>query len=188
MAKLIYAINMSLDGYIEDAQGNLDWSISDDELFAFWTDFQRLINTCLYGRRMYESMVYWETARAESSSHKAAATREFAQLWQQSRKIVYSRTLQTVSSARTHVERQFDGDVIKKLKASSEADMSIGGAKLAGQAMHAGLVDELHLLVDPIILGGGKAALPSQLEFKLDLLNERRFQSGVVDLHYRVLV
>jgi dihydrofolate reductase len=187
MAKLIYATNVSLDGYTEDEQGNLEWSISDDEVFAFWTDFERPIGTYLYGRRMYESMVYWETASAKPGD-QPEVMREFAQIWRAAEKIVYSRTLQAVSSARTRIEREFDPDAIRRLKESSGADITIGGPELAGQAMSAGLIDECHLLLNPIVLGGGKRALPDNLRMRLELLGERRFRSGVVHLHYRVIV
>jgi dihydrofolate reductase len=187
MAKLIYPINVSLDGYMEDERGNIEWSISDDEVFAFWTDFQRPIGTYLYGRRMYESMVYWETASAKKGD-QPEEMREFAQIWRAAEKIVYSRTLQAVSSARTRIEREFDPDAIRRLKESSDADITIGGPELAGQAMSAGLIDECHLLVNPIVLGGGKRALPDNLRMRLELLGERRFRSGVVHLHYHVIV
>jgi dihydrofolate reductase len=187
MAKLIYPINVSLDGYMEDEGGNLEWSISDDEVFAFWTEFQRPVGTYLYGRRMYGSMVYWETADVKTGD-QPEDIREFAKIWRSAEKIVYSKTLQPVSSARTRIEREFDPDAIRRLKASSEADITIGGAGLAGQAMREGLVDECHLLVHPIVLGGGKRALPDNLRMRLELLDEHRFQSGFVHLHYRVVV
>lgn len=192
MPKLIYPINVSLDGYIEDESGNLDWSVSDDELFTFWTDFQRPIGLYLYGRRMYESMVYWETASPQtsvnfSSGDQPDVTRKFAQIWQATEKTVYSRTLQKVSSTRTRIEREFNPDAIWKLKNSSGIDMTIGGAELAGQAMKAGLVDECHLLVHPIILGGGKRAFPNNFHMRLELLSDHRFRSGVAHLRYRVI-
>ncbi|MBP1989497.1 dihydrofolate reductase family protein [Paenibacillus eucommiae] len=185
MAKLIYPINLSLDGYIEDERGNIEWTISDDETYAFWTDFQRPIGTYLYGRRMYESMVYWETA--STSGEQPEVMWEFAQIWRAAEKIVYSQTLQAVSSARTRIEREFDPDAIRRLKESLEADIMIGGPELAGQAMRAGLIDECHLLLNPIVLGAGKRALPDNLRMRLELLGERRFRSGVVHLHYRVI-
>ncbi|SDN46681.1 Dihydrofolate reductase [Fictibacillus solisalsi] len=191
MAKLIYPVNVSMDGYIEDERGNLEWLISDDEVFAFWTDFQQPIGTYLYGRRMYESMVYWETANIKmnpSSGDQLEVMRNFAQIWRAAEKIVYSRTLQSVSSARTRIEREFDPDAIRRLKESSGADITIGGPELAGQAMSAGLIDECHLLLNPIVLGGGKRALPDNLRMRLELLGERRFRCGVVQLHYRVIV
>lgn len=187
MAKLIYPINVSLDGYMEDEHGSLDWSISDDEVFAFWTDFQRPIGTCLYGRRMYESMVYWETVSIKKGD-QPEEIREFAQIWQAAEKIVYSQTLQSVSSARTRIEREFNPDAIRRLKEDSEADITIGGPELAGQAMREGLIDECHLLVNPIVLGGGKRALPDNLRMRLELIGEHRFRCGVVHLHYRVIV
>ncbi|WP_159888552.1 dihydrofolate reductase family protein [Paenibacillus puerhi] len=187
MAKLIYAANISLDGYMEDERGNIEWTISDDEEFAFWTDFERPIGTYLYGRRMYESMVYWETSSAKPGD-QPEVMREFAQIWRAAEKIVYSRTIQAVSSVRTRIERKFDPDAIRRLKESSGADITIGGPELAGQAMSSGLIDEFHLLLNPIVLGGGKRALPDNLSMRLELLGERRFRSGVVHLHYRVIV
>lgn len=186
MVKLIYPINLSLDGYMEDERGNIEWAISDDELFAFWVDFQRPIGTYLYGRRMYESMVYWETA--STNSDQPEVQREFTQIWRAADKIVYSRTLHTVASARTRIEREFDPDAIRRLKESSGADITIGGPELAGQAMSAGLLDECHLLLNPIVLGKGKRALQDNLHLRLELLCEHRFRSGVVYLHYRVIV
>ena len=186
MAKLIYAANVSLDGYMEDERGNIEWGISDDETYAFWNDFQRPIGAYLYGRRLYETMVYWETA--STGGDQPEARREFAQIWRAAEKIVYSRTLQAVSSARTRIEREFNPDAIRRLKESSGADLTIGGPELAGQAMSAGLIDECHLLLNPIVLGGGKRALPDNLRMRLELLGERRFRSGVVHLHYRVIV
>ncbi|SFA75872.1 Dihydrofolate reductase [Cohnella sp. OV330] len=186
MAKLIYPVNVSLDGYMEDERGDLDWSISDDETYAFWTGFQRTIGTYVYGRKMYESMVYWETADAGATQPET--TREFAQIWRAAEKIVYSRTLPAAASAKTKVEREFDPDAIRRLKASSEADMTIGGPELAASAMSAGLLDECHLLLNPIVLGGGKRALPDSVRMRLELLGERRFRNGVVHLHYRVIV
>ena len=185
MAKLIYVANVSLDGYIEDEHSNIDWGISDDETFAFWTDFQRTIGTYLYGRRMYESMVYWETASTNDDQPKI--TREFAQIWRAAEKIVYSRSLQAVSSDRTKIEREFDLNTIRRLKESSIADMTISGPELAGQAMSAGLIDECQLLLNPIVLGRGKRALPDNLHMRFELLGERRFRSGVIHLHYHVI-
>lgn len=186
MAKLIYAVNVSLDGYNEDEQGDIDWTISDSEMYAFWTDFERSIGTYLYGRRIYESMVYWETASI--SGDQPEVIKEFAQIWRAAEKIVYSRTLEAVSSIRTRIEREFDPDAIRRLKESSTADITINGPGLAGQAMSAGLIDECHLLVNPIVLGGGKRALPDNLRMQLNLLGERRFENGVVHLHYRVVI
>lgn len=192
MAKLIYPINMSLDGYMEDESGNLEWSISDNELFSFWIDFQRSIGTYLYGRKMYESMVYWETVNLQTPSNytggkQSDALSEFALIWQDAEKIVYSRTLQKVSCAKTEIVHECDPDVIQKLKDSLKADMTVGGPNLAKQAMSMGLVDECHLLIHPIILGSGKRAFPDNLRLRLELVNQRRFKSGAVHLYYRLI-
>lgn len=192
MAKLIYPINVSLDGYMEDESGNLEWSISDDEIFAFWTDFQRSIGTYLYGRRMYKSMVYWETEDPRTPANFAGgeqpkAMQQFAQIWQSADKVVYSRTLEGVSSDKTRIEREFNPDTIRQLKKSLSRDITISGADLAGQAMRAGLIDECHLLIHPIILGEGKQALPNNLRLQLKLVSEHRFRSGVVHLHYLIM-
>lgn len=186
MAKLIYAANASLDGYVEDKHGDIEWSAPDEEVFAFLTGFERQIGTYLYGRRMYETMAYWETA--STNSDQPAVTRDWAEIWRAAEKIVYSRTLQTPSSARTRIERDFDPAAIRKLKESSARDITIGGPQLAGQAMAAGLVDECHLLLGPIVVGGGKRALPDDVRVQLELLDERRFRSGVVHLRYGVRV
>lgn len=193
MAKLIYPMNVSLDGYMEDGKGNLDWSISDDEIFAFWTDFQRSIGTYLYGRRMYESMRYWEAENPQTPVNYAdgkrpEAMQTFAHIWQKAQKIVFSRTLPEVSSPRTRIEREFDLDAIRKLKSTSEAAITISGANLAGQAMSAGLIDEYYILVHPIILGGGKRAFLDSFRMPVELISERRFKSGVIHLHYRMKV
>jgi dihydrofolate reductase len=182
MAKLIYSAIASLDGYVEDEQGRFEWAAPDEEVHAFVNDCERPIGTYLYGRRMYDTMVYWETA---GGSDQRAVSRDYAEIWRAALKVVYSRTLQTVSSARTRIERDFDATAIRRLKESSESDISVGGAELAGQAMAAGLVDELQLLLTPIVVGGGKRALPANVLAQLELMDERRFRSGVVYLHYR---
>jgi dihydrofolate reductase len=182
MAKLIYAAIASLDGYVEDKQGQFDWAAPDDELLAFVNDLERPIGTYLYGRRMYETMVFWETV--STSGDQAALTRDFAALWRAAEKIVYSRTLQTESSARTRLERDFEPTAVRRLKESSACDISVGGAELAAEAIAAGLVDECHLFLVPIVVGGGKRALPSDVRTQLELLAERPFRSGVVHLHY----
>jgi dihydrofolate reductase len=184
MAKLIYSAIASLDGYVEDQHGRFDWAAPDDEVHAFVNDLERPIGTYLYGRRMYETMTFWETAHTDAGS--SAVIRDFAAIWQAAEKVVYSRTLQTVSSARTRIERDFDPDAIRRLKETSDADITIGGAELAGQAIGAGLVDECHLFLGPVIVGGGKRALPDDVRAQLELLDERRFRRGVVHLHYRV--
>ena len=184
MAKLIYSAIGSLDGYVEDEQGSFDWAAPDEQVHAFVNDLERPIGTYLYGRRMYETMVFWETA--STSGDQPAAARDFAQIWQAAEKVVYSRTIQTLSSARTRIERDFDPSAIRRLKESSDSDISVGGAELASRAIAAGLVDECHLFLCPIVVGGGKRALPDDVRVELELLAERRFRSGVVHLHYRV--
>ncbi len=186
MAKLIYSAIASLDGYIEDKHGNFEWAAPDDEVYAFVNDLERPIGTHLYGRRMYETMVYWETVG--TGGDQPAVTRDFAEIWRAAEKIVYSRTLQTPASARTRIERAFEPAAIKQLKESSTRDITVGGAELAGEGLAAGLVDECHLFLGPIIVGGGKRALPDDVHIQLELLDEHRFRSGVVHLHYRVSV
>ena len=184
MARLIYSAIASLDGYVEDKHGNFDWAAPDDEVFAFVNDLERPIGTYLYGRRMYETMVYWETVSV--SDDQPAVSREFTEIWRAAEKVVYSRTLHTPSSARTRIERDFDPAAIRRLKESSVRDITVGGARLAGEAIAAGLVDECHLFLGPILVGGGKRALPDDVRVQLELLAERRFRSGVVHLHYKV--
>jgi dihydrofolate reductase len=186
MAKLIYAAIASLDGYTEDQQGSFDWSTPDEELHAFVNDLERPLGTYLYGRRMYETMVFWETFGTEPN--QPAVFADYADIWRAAEKVVYSRTLERVSSARTRIEREFDRDAVVRLKQSSEADIGIGGPELAGHAFRAGLVDECHLFLCPIIVGGGKRALPDNVRAELELLDERRFGNGVVHVHYRVSV
>ena len=186
MAKLIYSVLGSLDGYFEDANGKFDWAAPDEEVHAFANDLEQPIGTHLYGRRMYETMVFWETASTEGD--EPAVFWDNAGIWRATDKIVYSRTLQTPSSARTRIEREFEQDAVRQLKLSSTADISIGGADLAGQALDAGLVDECHLFVFPIVIGGGKRTLPDNVRAQLELLDERRFESGIVHLHYRMSV
>ena len=180
MARLIYSAIASLDGYVEDKHGNIGWAAPDDEVHAFVNDLERPIATYLYGRRMYETMLSWETV----SGDQPAVSRDFAEIWRAAEKIVYSRTLQAPSSQRTRIERDFDPEAVRQLKASSTQDITVGGAELAGEAIAAGLVDECHLYLVPILLGGGKRALPDNVRAQLGLLAERRFPSGVVHLHY----
>ena len=183
MARLIYSAIGSLDGYVEDASGKFEWAAPDEEVHAFVNELERPIGTYLYGRRMYETMVFWETV--DPDGDWPAVAREFAAIWQAAEKIVYSRTLETVSSARTRIERELDPYAIERMKQSSGSDISIGGAELAGQAIAAGLVDELQLLLVPVLVGGGKRALPNDVRAQLEMLDERRFQSGAVFLRYR---
>ena len=182
MAKLIYSAITSLDGYVEDSGGNFDWATPDPEVFAFVNDLERPIGTYLYGRRMYETMVGWETAPA--SGDQPAVMRDFAEIWRAAEKIVFSRTLRGPSSKRTRIESAFEPEAIGRLKESSAHDITVGGPELAGEAMAAGLVDECHLFLNPVIVGGGKPALPDGVRAKLELLAERSFGSGVVHLHY----
>jgi dihydrofolate reductase len=184
MAKLIYAAIASLDGYVEDEEGSFDWAAPDQEVHAFVNELERPIGTYLYGRRMYETMVFWETVSTKAD--KPTVFSNYAGIWRAAEKIVYSRTLQTVSSARTRIEREFDPDAVLRLKQSSETDITVGGAELAGHAIDAGLVDECHLFLCPIVVGGGKRALPEDVRAQLELLDQRRFRNGVVHLHYRV--
>ena len=180
MAKLIYTAIASLDGYVADEDGRFDWAAPDEEVHAFVNDLERPIGTYLCGRRLYEVMVFWETVDDD-----APVMRDYAQIWRAAEKIVYSRTLETVSSARTRLERDFDPDAVRELKAAAERNLSVGGAELAAEAIRAGLVDECHLFLTPIVVGGGTRALPDGVRWKLELLDERRFGNGVVHLHYR---
>jgi dihydrofolate reductase len=185
MAKLIYSAIASLDGYIEDGEGSFDWATPSDEVHTFVNDLERPIGTYLYGRRMYETMVFWETV---DTSDEPAAMHDYATIWRAAEKIVYSRTLQAPSSARTRIEPEFHPSAIEQLKATSDGDISVGGADLAGHAIAMGLVDEFQLFLCPLIVGGGKLALPKDVRARLELLTERRFESGVIYLHYRLLV
>jgi dihydrofolate reductase len=184
MAKLIYSSITSLDGYVADEDGSFDWAAPDEEVHSFVNDLERPIGTYLYGRRMYELMVYWETA--PTLADQPPATRDFAQIWQGADKIVYSRTLGTVSSARTLIERDFDPEAVRQMKARAGRDITVGGPDLAAQAIKAGLVDECHLFVTPIVVGGGTQSLPDNVRLNLELLDECRFGNGVVHLHYRI--
>lgn len=182
MGKLIYGFNTSLDGYIEDRAGTLSWSVADDELHRFWNSFEASIGTHLYGRKLYETMRYWETAHEEPD--QSPVMLEYARTWQAIDNVVYSTTLAAPSSGRTRVERTFDVAAVAAMKASSAADISIGGAELAAQAIRAGLVDEYHMVVVPVVLGGGKRFLPHDVRIELELIDERRFASGAVYLAY----
>ena len=186
MAKLIYSAIMSLDGYVADADGNFDWGAPDEEVHAFVNDLERPIGTYLYGRRMYEVLAAWESDDILAGD-PPPFIRDYAAIWRAADKIVYSTTLQTVSSAKTRLERTFDVDEIRRIKASAGSDLSVGGPDLAGQALGAGLVDECHLIVAPVVVGGGTQALPDDVRLELELLDERRFANGMVHLHYRVM-
>jgi dihydrofolate reductase len=188
MAKLIYSVISSLDGYISDATGNFDWAAPSDEVHAFVNDLERSVGTYLYGRRMYETMLFWETADTLVAPPDVMpeVMKDFTELWQAADKIVFSRTLDAPSSARTRIEREFDADFVRRLTASSERDVNVGGPTLAAQALQAGLVDELQLFLVPILVGEGTRALPHQIRQPLELLAERRFDNGVVYLNYRI--
>jgi dihydrofolate reductase len=183
MPKLIYTAITSLDGYIEDAEGSFDWSAPDEEVHKFVNDLERPIGTHLYGRRMYEVMVYWETAHTLADQPRFV--HDYAHIWQAADKIVYSKGLETASSTRTRIERDFKPEAIRQMKRQAGGDITIGGPDLAGQAIKAGLVDEYHLFVTPVLVGGGKQALPDDVSLRLALLDEHRFGNGVVHLHYR---
>ena len=184
MAKLIYSAIASLDGYVEDEHGKFDWAAPDEEVHAFVNELERSIGTYLYGRRMYETMLFWETVR--SGDDQSPVLRDYAEIWRAAEKVVYSRTLQTGSSARTRFKRDFDPAAIRELKQGSGRDISVGGAELAGEALAAGLVDECHLFLVPIVVGGGKRALPDKVPLRLELLDERSFESGAVYLRYGI--
>jgi dihydrofolate reductase len=184
MAKLIYSAITSLDGYVADEDGNFDWAEPDEDVHTVVNELERPIGTYLYGRRMYEVMVAWEDPGLGAG--QPAFVQDYGEIWRAADKIVYSTTLETVSSARTRIERAFDPEAVRALKGSSGRDISIGGPGLAAQAVGAGLVDELHLFVNPVIVGVGNPALPDHVRVQLELLDERRFGSGVVHLHYRV--
>lgn len=182
MANLIYGAIASLDGYIADEDGKFDWAEPDDEVHSFVNDLERPIGTYLYGRRLYEVMAYWESP--PGIADQPLYIQEFAEIWQAAEKIVYSKTLEQVASARTRIEREFDPDAVRQMKMDAGRDILVGGPDLAAQAFEAGLVDELHLLVAPAVVGGGKQFLPDKLRLKLDLLDERRFRNGTVFLRY----
>ena len=184
MAKLIYSAITSLDGYVEDGEGKFDWARPDDELHAFVNDLERPIGTYLYGRRMYETMVSWETVAA--GHDQAAVARDFAAIWRGAEKVVYSRTLERATSAKTRIERELDPEAVRQMKEAVGSDITIGGAELAGEAIRAGLVDECHLFLVPVLVGAGKRSLPSGVRAQLQLLDERRFDNGVVHLRYRL--
>jgi dihydrofolate reductase len=184
MAKLIYITNVSLDGFIEDADGGFDWTEPDEEMFAFITDLIRPVGTWLYGRRLYETMAVWETDVTLAARSEPMA--DFAKAWQAGDKVVYSTTLQAVTTARSRLERNFDPDSVRDMKRSVTGDMTVGGANLAGHAFKGELVDECHLFIHPVLVGGGKPALPSDTRAQLQLVDERRFPNGVVYLRYRI--
>jgi dihydrofolate reductase len=182
VARLIYTAITSLDGYVADRDGNFDWSAPEGEVHAVVNDVSRAIGTLLLGRRMYEALVAWETIDVDAEPPEM---KDFAGIWRSADKIVYSRTLDAPSSERTRIEREFDPDAVRELKGSSPQDLGIGGPELAAHAIRAGLVDEYHQFLNPIVVGGGKRALPDDVHWELELRSERRFANGVVRLHYR---
>jgi dihydrofolate reductase len=182
MAKLIYSAITSLDGYVADEEGKFDWAEPDGEVHTFFNDLERPVGTYLYGRRMYEVMVAWETL---TMNDQTPFMRDFAEIWRAADKIVYSKTLEAVSSARTRIERDFDQDVVREMKTSAGRDITVGGPNLAAHAFKAGLVDECHLFLAPVVVGGGTQSLPSNVRLKLELIDERRFGNGMVYLRYR---
>jgi dihydrofolate reductase len=182
MANLIYSAITSLDGYIADDEGSFDWGEPDEEVHSFINDFGREVGTYLYGRRLYEVMVAWETI---NTREQPAYMRDFAGIWQRADKIVYSKTLETVSSARTRIERNFDSEAVRQMKAQAGRDIIVGGPELAAHAFRAGLIDECHLFLAPIVVGGGKQSLPNDVRIKLELIDECRFRAGMVHLRYR---
>jgi len=184
MGKLIYSAIMSLDGYIEDKEGNFDWAEPDEQVHQFVNDLERTAGLYLYGRRMYETMAVWETDPSFAAG--PPVYQDFASIWQAADKIVYSRTLQAVSTLRTRLERDFDPAAVRQLKETTSQDLSIGGPGLAAHAFRAGLVDECYLFLAPVVVGGGKRALPVDVQTELELLEERRFANGMLFLHYRV--
>jgi dihydrofolate reductase len=184
MGKLIYAANVSLDGFLEDETGAFDWSEPDEAVHAFWNEHERQIGTSLYGRRMYETMRVWEDD--DWLTDQPSVVREYAGIWRDADKVVYSTSLAEVSTARTRIERQFEPEAVRRLKEASGSDLSIGGAGIAAEAFRHALVDECVLLLCPVLVGGGKPALPRGIRLDLDLLDHRRFDSGVVYVRYAV--
>jgi dihydrofolate reductase len=181
MTKLIYSAIASLDGYIEDEHGRFDWGEPDEESHSFVNELERPVGTYLYGRRLYEVMAYWQTI---DLGGEPSYIRDFAEIWQAAEKVVYSKTLEEASTPRTRIEREFEPDAVRELKASADRDLLIGGAELAAHAFAAGLVDECGLFIAPILVGGGKRALPDGVRLQLDLLDERSFGNGMVFIRY----
>jgi dihydrofolate reductase len=182
MRKLIYSAMTSIDGYIEDEQGTFGWAEPDEEVHAFVNELERPVGTYLYGRRMYETMAAWETMPLAG---QPSQIRDFAELWREAEKVVYSTKLTSVSTARTRIEPRFDPEAVGRLKAAAGRDLAIGGAAVAAPAFAAGLVDELHFFLSPVIVGGGKRALPDGVRLDFELVDDRRFAGGVVFLRYR---
>ncbi len=183
MAKLIYSTIGSLDGYVVDEHGRFDWAAPDEDVHALVNELTRPVGTFLFGRRMYETLEVWDTMGDRPG--QPPVVYEFAEIWEAADKVVFSRTLEAVSTARTRIEREFDPELVRRMKADADRDLSIGGPTLGARAIEAGLVDEWHLYLNPILVGGGTRALPDGVLVELELLDERRFESGVVHLQYR---
>jgi len=183
MAKLIYSALTSLDGYVADRDGNFDWAAPDEEVHAFVNDLERTVGTFLLGRRMYEVLVAWETME---TADEPPVIQDYAEIWRAADKIVYSSTLSAVSSSRTNLERSFNPDAVRRMKAHDERDLSVGGPTLAAEAIRAGLVDEIRLFLTPVLVGGGRASLPDDVRVPLELMDERRFRNGTAYLRYVV--
>jgi dihydrofolate reductase len=183
MAKLIYSAITSLDGYIADEEGNFDWAMPDEEVHAFVNDLERSVNTHLYGRRMYETMAVWETD--PSFATDSPAMRDYAEIWQAAEKIVYSRTLETAPTSRTRIEREFEPAAVRQLKESAASNLSIGGAELAAHAFAAGLVDECCIFIAPVLVGGGNRCWPDRVNVRLEPLEDRRFDNGMIFVRYQ---
>ena len=183
MARLIYSIIASLDGYVADEDGKFDWAEPDEEVHTFINDLERPVGTYLLGRRMYNVLAYWEDPPA--LDEQPSVMREFTEIWRAADKIVYSRTLETARTARTRIQRDFDPEAVWRLKEQSDRDVTVGGPELAAQAIRAGLVDAYQLFVVPVVVGAGKQALPRAGLIELELVDERRFRNGTVFLHYR---
>jgi dihydrofolate reductase len=184
MARLIYSAIASLDGYTADASGSFDWAAPEPDVHAFVNDLEREAGTHLYGRRMYETMAVWETMDV---SAEPDVMRDYADIWRAADKVVYSRTLRGASTPRTRVEREFEPGAVEEMKATADRDLTIGGPGLAAHALRAGVVDEIQLFLVPTVVGGGTHALPDDLRIDLELLDERRFDGGVVYLRYRIV-
>jgi len=183
MAHLIYSAISSLDGYIEDTDGNFDWAMPDEEVHRFINNLERTAATYLYGRRMYKTMMVWETD--PNLAADSPLTQDFAEIWQAANKIVYSKTLAAASTRNTQIERNFNPEAIQQLKKTAQDDILIGGPELAAHAFRTGLIDGCHLFLTPIIVGGGKQSFPDRFRLEFEILEERRFGNGTVFLRYR---
>jgi dihydrofolate reductase len=187
MAKLIYMIQTSLDGFIEDAEGKFGWSIPSPEVHQYINDLQRSVGTHLYGRRLYETMAVWEDMEiGDGFEDLEAQGRDFQQIWKATDKIVYSASLEKVWTPRTELKREFVAEEVRALKDSADADLVIGGAELAASALAAGLIDEVNTTISPVLIGSGKPAFPTDQKVELELLSKHRFENGAVHLNYRV--